>query len=394
MFYLAPSLKKFQHCLIAAPLLFACGSQVKAQEYKRIPPTTVVDVDAGAGSNTAQDGLSGPVRRVRSEVAGLLVKDGKIVEGSRVLLETTVYNRQGRKVDHSIYAVSSSALVGKESYKYDAQGNIIEMTVRDDAGSIVSQEIYAYEFDSVGNWTKMTTSVAVVENNNITYEPTEITYRTITYYRTDAVAKETLTPAGSADEPSRVSAANAGQKNEAPKTEGGKQVIGLAAGGKVQPAASQMVAPDQLEDLTANNKTTLPSTTLAEKSIETGGETGVEKRANVGGSNKTESSVAEKPAPKPPVKAVSGGVLNGRAINLPRPIYPDLARRSGSEGTVSVEVLIDVTGKVISASAVSGPLQFRAVAVDAARRAKFSPTLLSGQPMRVSGTIIYNFSLK
>ena len=116
--------------------------------------------------------------------------------------------------------------------------------------------------------------------------------------------------------------------------------------------------------------------------------------AGVVDTNKAEEPAAEPPAPKPPVKAVSGGVLNGSAINLPRPVYTDSARRSGQEGIVSVEVLIDITGKVISARAVSGPNLLRGAAEDAARRARFYPTLLSGQPMRITGVIKYNFSLK
>jgi hypothetical protein len=63
------------------------------------------------------------------------------------------------------------------------------MTVRDDRGSIVSREAYSYEFDKFGNWTKMTTSLVVFENGELKREPVEITYRTVTYYFDDTVAK-------------------------------------------------------------------------------------------------------------------------------------------------------------------------------------------------------------
>jgi TonB family protein len=62
-------------------------------------------------------------------------------------------------------------------------------------------------------------------------------------------------------------------------------------------------------------------------------------------------------------------------------------------GVVTVEVVVDETGKVISAVATSGPQGLRDVAVQAALRAKFSPTKLSGQPVKVSGSIDYKFSL-
>ncbi|HWN10565.1 MAG TPA: TonB family protein [Pyrinomonadaceae bacterium] len=90
-------------------------------------------------------------------------------------------------------------------------------------------------------------------------------------------------------------------------------------------------------------------------------------------------------------KIVSGGVLNGKAISLPKPPYPPLAKQVNASGTVVVQVTVDEEGKVISATAVSGHPLLRAPAVSAARSAKFSPTLLSGRPVKVSGVITYNF---
>ena len=51
------------------------------------------------------------------------------------------------------------------------------------------------------------------------------------------------------------------------------------------------------------------------------------------------------------------------------------------------------TGKVIAASATSGPSTLREAAVQAALKARFSPTKLSGQPVKVSGVINYKFAL-
>jgi protein TonB len=98
------------------------------------------------------------------------------------------------------------------------------------------------------------------------------------------------------------------------------------------------------------------------------------------------------PAPKPPPRApISGGVLNGRAIRLVTPTFPSIARTAHVTGSVSVQVLIDETGNVVSASASSGHPLLRPAAVAAARASKFSPTKLSGQPVKVTGVIIYNF---
>jgi len=96
--------------------------------------------------------------------------------------------------------------------------------------------------------------------------------------------------------------------------------------------------------------------------------------------------------PKPVVpKMVSGGVLNGKATSLPKPAYPAAAKAVRAAGSVSVQVVISESGSVISASAVSGHPLLRAAAEGAARGAHFSPTLLSGQPVKVSGVITYNF---
>jgi periplasmic protein TonB len=93
----------------------------------------------------------------------------------------------------------------------------------------------------------------------------------------------------------------------------------------------------------------------------------------------------------PPRAPISGGVLNGKAISLPKPAYPPIARAAHASGTVVVQVLIDENGSVVSARAVSGHPLLQAVAVGAARQAKFSPTKLSGQPVKVTGVIQYNF---
>ena len=97
------------------------------------------------------------------------------------------------------------------------------------------------------------------------------------------------------------------------------------------------------------------------------------------------------PAKKAPPKTISGGVLNGKATSLPKPPYPPAARAVRASGAVSVQVLIDEEGRVVSASAVSGHPLLRAAAVAAARGARFSPTPLSGQPVKVNGVITYNF---
>ena len=88
---------------------------------------------------------------------------------------------------------------------------------------------------------------------------------------------------------------------------------------------------------------------------------------------------------------ISGGVLNGKAESLPKPSYPPAARAVNAEGAVNIRVTIDEEGNVISAEAVSGHPLLREASRAAALQAKFKPTLLSGQAVKVSGIIVYNF---
>lgn len=123
----------------------------------------------------------------------------------------------------------------------------------------------------------------------------------------------------------------------------------------------------------------------------------VERDTSSGGDG--DSTMPEKvvEAPLPPLppkvpKVISGGVVNGKATSLPQPVYPAPARAVGAKGAVNVAVTIDEEGNVVSASATSGHPLLRAAAVAAARRAKFPPTTLSGQPVSVKGILIYNFN--
>src|SRR5436189_5131136 len=93
-------------------------------------------------SDREQDGLIGPVRRLRVETTKLVVKGDKPVESSRVLREVTIYDPKGKKLDSVAYPVQGTTLPGKEEYQYDAKGNIIEMTLRAADGSILSKEKY------------------------------------------------------------------------------------------------------------------------------------------------------------------------------------------------------------------------------------------------------------
>jgi tetratricopeptide (TPR) repeat protein len=172
--------------LISITLVLASVNYVHAQKsIGLIPPRHSISV---LDSTKEQDGLVGAVRRVKTESTKVELKDGQIIEGPMQLLELTTYSIKGARLENVSYPASDPQ-VGKEEYKYDEHGNIIEMTLRDDRGAIASKESYTYEFDANGNWTKMSTSLVLFENGKLKREPIENTYRTITYYFTDNVAK-------------------------------------------------------------------------------------------------------------------------------------------------------------------------------------------------------------
>src|SRR5262245_3580689 len=96
---------------------------------------------------------------------------------------------------------------------------------------------------------------------------------------------------------------------------------------------------------------------------------------------------APTPKPEPPKVLKISTILNSRALSLPTPTYPALARNIRLQGVVVVQVLIDETGGVISAKAVSGHPILVPEAQKAAMRARFSPTVLGDQKVKVSGVI-------
>lgn len=164
------------------------GARTQAQDITVPAAVSARPAISVLDSTKEQDGLVGSVRRVKTETAKIELKDGRAVEGPSQLVELTTYGIKGNRIENTSYPIAGS-LAGKEEYKYDEHGNITEMTVRDDHGSIISREAYSYEFDKLGNWTKMVTSLVVFENGELKREPIEVTYRTVTYYFDDTVAK-------------------------------------------------------------------------------------------------------------------------------------------------------------------------------------------------------------
>lgn len=95
------------------------------------------------------------------------------------------------------------------------------------------------------------------------------------------------------------------------------------------------------------------------------------------------------PTPRPaatPSRNLNGGVLNGMAVSLARPIYPPMAKQIGASGQVRVQISVDGNGNVVSARAVSGHPLLRSAAENAARQSK-----MRADAANTTGQLVYNF---
>jgi hypothetical protein len=307
--------------LCVAFLIAASCAPARGQTTRPRPETKRHAADAPLvflDSTRERDGLKGPVRRVETEVVKVGFDRGERVEKSRSLLERTLYDEGGRRVENETYPVVGDTR-GEEVHKYDAQGNLAETIVRDARGAALSRTIYEYEFDAFRNWVKMTASVAVVSAGKAGFEPVEVTNRTITYYQT-----------------------------------------GEGVGAKAPSAAGARVAAAAEANSVA---------------------------AHASGAKPRE--VARAASAKG--REINVGVLNDRATSLPKPAFLVTAKRLDAPVTVSVEVVVDPTGRVVEATAQNGSRAMREAAETAARRATFLPFYYEGRPVRARGRMNFGF---
>jgi protein TonB len=74
-------------------------------------------------------------------------------------------------------------------------------------------------------------------------------------------------------------------------------------------------------------------------------------------------------------------------------VYPLTARAEKIQGDVSVDLLIDETGKVASMDVLSGPTLLRKAALDALRTRKYSPAMLDGKPTSTHIVVVIHFQI-
>jgi TonB family protein len=250
------------------------------------------------------------------------------------LFYRSVYNYSGNQIENLIYG-QDGTLNQKYMNTLDENGNRIENSDYDiKDGSVRHKYSHKDEFDSTGNWIKRITSEWKTKDGKSELVPSSVSYRTITYY--DSLVKP------------------------------GTPVIISSVGAQDGPPAPG--APEGEVDKMLRE----------------------ERGPFIGGSDDAQTS---SDSGKPP-DTVSGGVLNAKTTSKPVPVYPAIAKQARATGAVTVKVIVGLAGKVIAAQAVSGHPLLRAAAVKAAREARFEPTYLDKEPVKVVGVITYNFVLQ
>ena len=347
-----------------------------AQDIASRTPVSVADENG----NREQDKLNGPVRRVRVETAKITLKNGNWVEGPREALGMATYDPTGRKIDSVAYPLEGSNIPGKEQYLYDEKGNVVEMNLRSTDGSILSKETYKYEFDQLGNWTKMSSLVAVFENGKVSFEPIGITYRTISYYYNQAIetlnasslkSKQVLAPGTSSALPN----SNRSSTDSSRPSTSVAQVVTT-----IQPLPGAANAHAKKEPVSAPASVTPTKSDTASPNSSAPISSGIHTTPD----SAPETSV---------VQHVAEEELRSAAIELPEPEYSDAASLARASGKVRVQILVDENGRVTNAQATSGHPILGAAAEAAARKARFSLTKISSGATRVYGVISYDFVL-
>ena len=99
------------------------------------------------------------------------------------------------------------------------------------------------------------------------------------------------------------------------------------------------------------------------------------------------------PQPHPEIIRVGGQVAAAKLISQPKPVYPMLAIKTRTQGTVRLEAVINRDGAIENLTVVSGHPLLIPAALEAVRQWRYQPTLLNGVPVEIITTVDVNFTL-
>jgi TonB family protein len=287
---------------------------------------------------------------------------------------------KGKRIDNTYYPIASGSSQGREEYKYDQKGNVIDLTVRGKSGSVLSHQIFKYEFDDAGNWIKVTAAVEVFQQGKLSFQPAEVTYRTITYYPDSNMAK--LAGRSKPSSPQKeLTAGEIVRHDDATPSARARGGTGhsVPLKGALPPGSS---TPPRAADHGLSTAAVNPTPSGATR----------DKKDSESGGAKIHSESPGTSGQRPVSRRVDSGSFGRSLLNFPLPEYPEEAKRARVSGTVNVEVVIDGTGKVIGARVLDGPGVLQEAAVQAARQAAFSRKFVSGKPVESTAIITYKFT--
>jgi TonB family protein len=95
--------------------------------------------------------------------------------------------------------------------------------------------------------------------------------------------------------------------------------------------------------------------------------------------------------PPPPLQRNSGQLVGANVISSVKPVYPRVAKAMGVSGRVDVKVVISEMGRVVEATALSGPMTLQSAAVAAARQWLYKPATLNGVPVKTESVVTFTF---
>jgi TonB family protein len=339
-------------------------------------------------SEKEQDGLKGPAGSVRVEKAVFTRDNNKPVEGQRLRSHKTRYTEKGEMFEMIVYTGDyisqfilftgdaqgnvlanisernnsfapaptanpsapqppTSKKVLKHVFKYDAKGNRTEDAVYAEDGTLFSKDVYV--FDSKG----MNIEVRSFDSQR------EIRRVSFTYDSKAMIATQSFfEPIGKLVE----------KRSYTHELD--------AQGNWIKQTASRILNNGKLEPLEVTYRTISYYPPVGNFSG-----LGV-----IGGISDAEKN-------NPNVTRMTGTVLAGSAIRRIEPVYPPLAKAARVKGAVIVEVTVDEEGDVLTARTLQGHPLLKDGAEKAALGWKFTPTSIDGLPVRVVGTLTFNFNL-
>ena len=152
--------------------------------------------------------------------------------------------------------------------------------------------------------------------------------------------------------------------------------------------AAAQPAPNVKAAATAGSSSPQPA--RAEPKASDAGQKSSRRTSTPDGASQPSAGVAPAPRDGGPVAV---GSLLSKARQRAAPSYPSIARAARVSGSVTVFLIVNEKGDVETVSRAEGPAQLQQAAIEAARRWKFNPTVIDGQPVRVSGYLSFNFTL-